>query len=332
MGNSKKGNIIIFIIIIASFEFLFEWIYYVMTGLDDESFYKGLISDLPFVLIMAFVSLLIVHTSNKYFKYKDNIYIRVSFELFVSLIFACTYSFLLNYVFGNLFFEEAVYPELPSLIILVLGNSFIILVLELFFYNQRQLESQKHIAVIEKEKIEYLYSTLKTQVHPHFLFNSLNVLSSLIFEDPQRANIYTKKLSNVYRYFLSTNTQKSVLVKDEISFVESYLYLLLIRFEDALEINITGNREIQKQVIPVSIQLLIENAIKHNVVSVDRPLLVEVNITSECIEVTNNMQPRLNVEESGHGLSNLQKQYTLYGKEIEVSKTTSQFVVKIPYL
>lgn len=330
--ESKKRPIIIFILIVSFLSFMFQWIYDVMTGFNCGNFLMRIFSDLPFVLIMAFVSLLIVHTSNKYFKYKDNIYIRVAFEFFIAIAFAVTYSFLLNYIFGNIALNNPIHPLLPSLIILVLGNVFIILVLELFFYNQRQLESQRHIAVIEKEKIEYLYSNLKTQVNPHFLFNSLNVLSSLIFEDPQRANIYTKKLSNVYRYFLSTNTQKSVIVKDEISFVESYLYLLLIRFEEALKINITGNTEIQKQVIPVSIQLLIENAIKHNVVGIDKPLHVNISITSDYIEVVNNLQPRLNVEESGHGLSNLQKQYTLYNKEIMVSKTRNQFIVRIPYL
>lgn len=332
MGGKRKSNIILFIILIALFEFLFEWIFYVMTGFSGERFYRGLLYDLPFIILMSFVSLLIVHTSNKYFKYKEILYIRVLFELFVSFVFASLYSFSINYLVGCLFFDKPFYPTLPSIIILVLGNSFLILILELFFYNQRHLESQKHIAVIEKERIEYLYATLKIQVNPHFLFNSLNVLSSLIFEDPQRANIYTKKLSNIYRYFLSTNTRSSVLVGEEILFLQSYIYLLQIRFEDALTININGNSEIQKQIIPVSIQLLIENAIKHNVASVEHPLIVNVNISTENIMVVNNLQLRLNVEKSGHGLSNVQKQYALYNKKIEIVQTKDLFSVQIPYL
>lgn len=332
MGGSRKSNIILFIVLIALFFFFFEWIFYVMTGLNGGDFYRGLLYDLPFVMLMSFVSLLIVHTSNKYFKYKDILYIRVLFELFVSFVFASLYSFSINYVLGSLFFDKPFYPTLPSIIILVLGNSFLILILELFFYNQRHLESQQHIAIIEKERVEYLYATLKTQVNPHFLFNSLNVLSSLIFEDPQRANIYTKKLSNIYRYFLSTNTRLSVMVGEEVLFLQSYIYLLQIRFEGALKININGNTEIQKQIIPVSIQLLIENAIKHNVASVEHPLIVDVNIFADNIEVINNLQPRLNVEKSGHGLSNVQKQYSLYDKKIEIMKTKNQFIVRIPYL
>lgn len=122
------------------------------------------------------------------------------------------------------------------------------------------------------------------------------------------------------------------MVEEEILFLQSYIYLLLIRFEDALRININGNAEIQRQIIPISIQLLIENAIKHNVASVENPLTVEVYITTEYIEVINKLRPRLNVEKSGHGLSNLQKQYALYNKKIEVSKTKDKFIVRIPYL
>lgn len=109
------------------------------------------------------------------------IYIRVAFEFFIAIIFAAVYSVSINHIIGVMILGEHDPTYLESAIILILGNVFIVLVLELFFYNQRQLESQKYIAVIEKEWVEYLYATLKTQVNPHFLFNSLNVLSSLIF-------------------------------------------------------------------------------------------------------------------------------------------------------
>lgn len=330
--KTEKHPIIIFVILVALMSLLFEWIYDIMTGLESEDMIERLLLDLPFVMIMSLVSFLIVHSTNKYFRYKDNVYIRVPFELFIAVSFAVVYSISVNYFLAPLLDDGCEPTYLESAIMVALGNFFIVLLLELFFYNKRQLKSEKHIAIIEKERVEYLYATLKTQVNPHFLFNSLNVLSSLIFEDPQRANIYTKKLSNIYRYFLSTNTRLSVPVGEEILFLQSYIYLLQIRFEDALKININGNTDIQKQIIPVSIQLLIENAIKHNVASVEHPLIVDVNIFAENIEVVNNLQLRLNVEKSGHGLSNLQKQYALYNKKIEVSKTKDHFGVQVPYL
>lgn len=330
--ESRKRPIIIFIIIIGFVSLLFEWIFDVMTGSEGGDFLVRLLIDIPVIVILATVSFFIVDTTNKYFKYKDNIYIRVAFELFIGVFFAVAYSLSLNYFIATRIEESPNPIYLASAIMVSLGNVFIVLLLELFFYNRRQLKAENHIAIIEKERVEYLYATLKTQINPHFLFNSLNVLSSLIFEDPQRANIYTKKLSNIYRYFLSTNTHLSVMVEEEMLFLQSYIYLLLIRFEDALKITINGNFGIQKQIIPISIQLLIENAIKHNVVSIEHPLIVDVNITGECIEVVNNLRVRLNVEESGHGLDNLQKQYALYDKKIEIQKTDERFIVRVPYL
>ena len=329
--KNKKQLIILFLCILTFLSFLFQGVYVILTRQKDMDLIDQFV-DLPFVIIMAFVSLLIVHTTNKRFKYKDNIYIRVVFELLVTTVFVIAYSFVIQYILritgtGS---ETADYWE--TTILLLLGNTFIVLMLELFFYNQRQTESKEHIAVIEKERAEYLYATLKTQINPHFLFNSLSVLSSLIFEDSRKANIYTKKLSNIYRYVLSTNTVDRILVKDEMTFLESYIYLLSIRFENSLSVSIKGNTDQREYIIPVSLQLLLENAIKHNVASIDAPLKVNIDIKKEYIEVTNNLQPRINVESGGYGLNNLQRQYALYDKKIEIHKTKTQFTIRIPYL
>lgn len=330
--KTKKRRIAAFILVMGVMSVAFQLVHNILTGFRENSIVMDSLFDFPFVLLMAIVSLLIVHNTNKYFKYKANIYIRILFELFWATLFAAIYSLSISYLIGVIIFNDPTPEYLKSATTVILGNNFCVLLFELFFYNQRQLESGKHIAVIEKEKIEYLYATLKTQINPHFLFNSLNVLSSLIYEDPDRANVYTKKLSNIYRYFLSSNMQQRVSVKEEMAFLESYIYLLSIRFEEALVITINKETGTQEQIIPVSIQLLIENAIKHNTASVESPLTVTIDIMPAYIEVSNNLQPRMNVEESGHGLINLQKQYALYNKRIAVSKTKDRFIVRIPYL
>jgi len=329
--KNKKQLIILFLCILTFVSFLFQGVYVILTQKKDINLIDQFV-DLPFVIFMAFVSLLIVHSTNKRFKYKDNIYIRVVFELIISTVFVLAYSFVIQYILritgtGS---ETADYWE--TTILLLLGNTFIVLMLELFFYNLRQTESKEHIAVIEKERAEYLYATLKSQINPHFLFNSLNVLSSLIYEDSGKANIYTKKLSNIYRYILSTNTIESVTVKEEMAFLESYIYLLSIRFENSLSVTIQGDISSQKHIIPVSLQLLLENAIKHNIASSTEPLHVNIDVNEEYVEMTNNLQPRINVEAGGYGLSNLQKQYAMHNKNIEISKTNTQFAVRIPYL
>lgn len=328
--TSRKQTIILFISIIAMLSLFFQWIYSILTEKKQIDI-SDLFVDLPFIMLMSFISLLLVHTTNKHFKYKDNIYIRVAFELFIASVFAIVYSVILQCILRPILISDLNIYLKPT-IILLLGNIIVILIFELFFYNQRQMEARRHIAIIEKERAEYLYATLKNQINPHFLFNSLNVLSSLTFEDAHRANVYTKKLSNIYRYVLSTNTQEKVEVKEEIFFLESYIYLLSIRFENALDIVISGDKVKQAYIIPVSLQLLLENAIKHNIASVSQPLRIDISISQEYIEVTNNLQLRLTVEESGYGLDNLQKQYKLFNKVIDICRNDTYFTVKIPYL
>lgn len=330
--ENRKQAIITFILVLGGISIVFQWVFDILTGYENNTIVIDALINFPFVVTMALVSLFIVHNTNKYFKYKDNIHIRISFELFLTTFFAALFSFSITLIFGVIMMGDTEPEYIKSATAVVLANIFCTLLLELFFYNQRQFEYGKLIAVNEKEKMEYLYTTLKTQINPHFLFNSLNVLSSLIYEDPRRANVYTKKLSNTYRYFLSTNMQDQVTVKEEIVFLESYIFLLSIRFEDALKIVITGNVEIQEQIVPVSIQLLLENAIKHNIASREVPLTVVINIMPNYIEVINNLQLRLNIEESGHGLINLQRQYALYNKRVVISNTREHFSVRIPYL
>ncbi len=328
--NKKKQPMLVFICIIVIMSFFFEWIYIILVRKEEVNILDILI-DLPFIMLMAFISLLVVHSTNKRFRYKNNIYIRVVFELVITSSFAAIYTFIVQYlVKTEPAADSGAYLE-PAIVFL-LGNNIIVLMLELFFYNQRQAKADTHIAVIEKERAEYLYATLKAQINPHFLFNSLNVLSSLTFESPEKANIYTKKLSNIYRYVLSTNAVERIELKEEIDFLKSYIYLLSIRFENTLVININGDENSQRYIIPVSLQLLLENAMKHNIATKEQPLTVDINIGPECVTVINNIQLRINPEKSGHGLDNLQKQYHMHNKSIKIDSTDSLFIVRIPYL
>ena len=195
------------------------------------------------------------------------------------------------------------------------------------------MEAEKKLAIIEKEKIQYQYETLKAQINPHFLFNSLNVLSSLAYSDAEKTNLFAKKLSGVYRYLLFTNNRPVVTLKEELAFLESYVFLEKIRFEDTLfieidEYDLYGTRLI----IPVSLQLLVENAIKHNIATLKNPLIVRIGFTGEGIMVSNNLQLRSSVDRGGVGLGNLEKQYALYDKAIDIVKNATEFVVRVPFL
>ena len=209
----------------------------------------------------------------------------------------------------------------------------IVLLIEIFFYQQRQMEAEKKLAIIEKEKIRYQYETLKAQINPHFLFNSLNVLSSLAYSDAEKTNLFAKKLSGVYRYLLLTNNRPMVTLKEELAFLESYVFLDKIRFEDTLFIEIDGHDLYgNRLIIPVILQLLVENAIKHNIATLQNPLIVRVGFTDEGITVSNNLQLRSSVDRGGVGLGNLEKQYALYDKAIDIVESATEFTVRVPFL
>jgi LytS/YehU family sensor histidine kinase len=286
--------------------------------------------NLPICIAIGFIDFGIINGIHKKFKHKSTTF-RIITNLILTVSSAILLSIATNYILSvvSTFHFNLLQASLP----LALWNSLIVLVIELFFYNQRQTEAEKKLAITEKEKIQYQYETLKTQINPHFLFNSLNVLSSLTYQDPEKANLFTKKMSGVYRYLLLTNSRSTVTLQEELSFLKSYLFLEQIRFEDALFVNITNEEaHLSKKVIPVSIQLLVENAIKHNIATTKSPLKIQISITDKGIVVSNNLQLRSSVDKGGVGLENLQKQYALHNKKIDILQKDMEFIVKPPFI
>ncbi|WP_303013967.1 sensor histidine kinase [uncultured Bacteroides sp.] len=222
---------------------------------------------------------------------------------------------------------------LQHLLPVILLNSMIVLIIEAFFYNNLFLANKVRLAVVEKEKTKYQLENLKRQVNPHFLFNCLNVLSALAYQDADKANLFTKKLSSVYRYLLATQEENKVPLPDELDFVNAYIYLEQIRFGETLFISMTCDKEaLTKYIVPASVQMLVENALKHNINTRDFPLRIDICIGKEHITVTNNLQLRSTVSKNGVGLKNLEEQYRIHGKCIKVRKSDLDFTVTLPLL
>lgn len=216
---------------------------------------------------------------------------------------------------------------------LFLWNTLIVLIIELLFYNRMYTTNKVRLAMMEKEKAQYQFETLKNQINPHFLFNSLNVLASLTWQDADKANRFTKRLSSVYRYLLTTQHSMKVPLQDELDFVEAYIYLEQIRFGDTLHIHVEYCREaLSKYIIPASIQLLVENALKHNINTLKSPLNISIVIDKDYVTVTNNLQTRGSTTKSRIGLSNLKKQYGMQGLQIEIIHNERYFTVRLPLL
>lgn len=212
-------------------------------------------------------------------------------------------------------------------------NSLFVLLLELLIHTQEQMEYERKIMTAEKEKALYQLYALKTQVNPHFLFNSLNVLASLTYESPELANKFVKKLSVVYRYILTTSQNPTVNLSDEMRFASTYLYLEKMRHGDSLLVDIRETPNMgTRQIIPVSVQMLIENALKHNTATPDKPLTILIEEGVNGVTVSNNIQHRNNVNNTGVGLKNLRKQYELHHLQIIISENDNRFTVFLPYL
>lgn len=213
-----------------------------------------------------------------------------------------------------------------------------IITLSCYLMN-RSLKSRKVMMEMQQLKIENIanqFEALKNQLNPHMLFNSLNTLYSLIRESPEKAQEYLNELSKVMRYTLQKDSDShSISVKEEMEFVYSYIYLLKMRYEDNLTFKFEiAESEMNKKLPKMSIQLLIENAVKHNEISNRHPLSIEVRTKNDSIEVSNRLQLRRGtVSSTGIGLSNLSNRYKLlYKKDIEIIETDNTFTVVLPLI
>ena len=191
----------------------------------------------------------------------------------------------------------------------------------------------------EREKAnmaQYRYIKLKHQVNPHFLFNSLNILDCLICEEKtERASSYTHKLAKVYRYMLKSEEEMVVSLQEELVFVNLYIDLLKERFPSGFEVETdVPDEAMARFVLPCSIQLLIENAIKHNAVSEDNPLIINIKTDGEQIQVTNNLIPKVTQAAStGLGQTYIRQMYLdLTGKQIGIEKTDRNYQVTLPLI
>lgn len=212
----------------------------------------------------------------------------------------------------------------------IFSNVLFVLLIELYIYYANKRIAEQRAVEAERKKAHYQFLALKNQMNPHFLFNSMNVLSSLIYQDADKANVFTKKLSAVYRYLLGTDKYITVTLAEELEFVNNYIYLQKVRFGESIQVEYAIPEEaMQRTVIPASIQVLVENAIKHNRCTVDTPLHISIVYQKGIITVTNNLQLRYDVVKSGIGLKNLAMQYELQGKKIVVHQNAESFSVSL---
>ena len=217
---------------------------------------------------------------------------------------------------------------LPTLVVTLIYES-------AYFFNAWKMHVKKTEA-LARENIQSQLETLKNQLDPHFLFNSLNTLASLIDEDNLDAQKYLEQLSDVYRYVLVNREKNTVSLEEEMGFLDAYLYLNKIRFRENLLVEKHLSAEsYSHQIAPLSLQMLVENAIKHNIVSKESPLRIRISEEDHhYLSVENNIQAKKTFEKSTKvGLQNIINRYHLLtGREVEITHNTATFKVNLPLL
>ena len=186
---------------------------------------------------------------------------------------------------------------------------------------------------MKREQLALQYETLKNQINPHFLFNSLNAVTSLISTDPDKAILFVKKLSEVLRYVLEQKDHELITLDDELQFLEAFIFLQKIRFGDNLTVNINV-LDRNYYIVPLALQMLIENAIKHNVISKQFPLTIDISIKNENYLVVSNKLKRKPVLNSSHiGLDNIRSQYSFFSSDpVIVAESETEFRVELPLI
>jgi len=273
---------------------------------------------------------------NRYFPYERNLIGRIALQIFLGSLFGLFVRVLIYY------FAEPYFPfHLDDLFLAVTWALYIILpsAINLIFFTgyfiARWKEGILKAERLEKEKALVQFDNLKNQLNPHFLFNALTSLNSLIHEDAPLASRFLQHLSKVYRYVLQHKDENVVSMQTELDFINNYIFLAETRFGVALSITVQLDSScLDRMVIPVTTQVLLENAFKHNVMETGRPLHIQIFAEPDYLVIQNNLQRRRNVESSNkQGLENLKSLYQyLSAKPVLIEETQSQFAVKIPWL
>lgn len=281
---------------------------------------------------------------NKYFSQKYNFGLRFS----ISIGYMILYSAFVSSIFGWLFYNVSLKMwglehKLPGFVFFDFDINFGAFVFcifvfglsSIFYYFNHYKEAAILAERLKKTNLQAKYQALVNQIDPHFFFNSMSTLSSLVYEDADLSAEYISKLSRMYRYILDKRESNIVLIGEELEFLKAYIFLIKIRHKDNIEFDIQVSDNLNNKMIPpLTLQLLAENAVKHNKFSEDSPLRVNIREDEKYWIISNNIDKRKLIETSNKiGLENIKNRIELISeKTIEVEESLDNFTVRIPKL
>jgi len=241
----------------------------------------------------------------------------------------------------NVFMLKAAFIKFSDEAITAIYYLFFLVILPAFlefavFLLNRWRTGLAEVERFRKENAEFRFEALRAQINPHFLFNSLNTLSSLIYEDRDKAAGFIRHLSDVYRYVLENRNRETITLSEELTFIKAFVYLYQLRFDNKLTVSVAVEETLlQRLIAPMTLQLLIENAVKHNIVSTRKPLNIEIYTDENLfLNVRNNLQKKQTEEVStAMGLKNIVSRYGFLTRlPVEIKETDNEFIVKVPLI
>lgn len=317
--------------------------YFVMLG-DSELSESLSVWDYTLTAILGILLSYFIYQStlvlDKLYSFQKNIGVRLLMSLLIHFVVSFLFIYGCLYIYGH-YIDEVLNFSVTYNDILIKAGILIFLAILLFeviyfaYFSYKSYTTYQIASVKQKRKqIELQLRALKSQLSPHFLFNSLNTISSLIYKDISRAEVFIRKLATLYQYTLDSYDKKLVSVQEELNFVNSYLFLIKTRFDRSFECFIELPEDVlQTRIPPLALQMLLENAIKHNQLQTGNPLKVTIDVQGDFISVTNNITDIPHkVSSFKIGLKNINSRYLLLaGKGIQVSNE-EVFQVKIPII
>jgi hypothetical protein len=284
--------------------------------------------------------LIMIWSRGKFPNFKD-VRKRLIHQSVFMLLFTVVGDNLLGWLMNDLYFGKANGGQFNTDVFInsnsaaIFCTIMIIAVYESIYFMNELKKSVEEKETLKRENLKAQLNALRTQVNPHFLFNNLNTLTAIIPDTPGRAIEFVQQMSKVYRHILEVEDEKSIPLKDELDVLRAYGFLLKTRFGDNLDIEIdVPDDKLQQKIVPLSLQLLMENAIKHNIVSSAKPLRIKVFAENGHLLVSNNLQVKNQlIESTGIGLDNIRNRYKLLGdKEVVVAESGESFTVSIPLI
>lgn len=313
-----------------------------LTGVFEDLTSSDLLYWLGYIYFI-FLSFLIWHGNRfflleqrKHFDWFSQPFRKVGVLLFANVFYTAPITVillmgwykLLDYGFTN--WHAIQLTTLVNVIVVI----FITHVYETVYLIKQREQDLLRVERTEKSRIQSELQALKSQIDPHFMFNTLNTLSHLIETDAKKAFEFNQNLSDIYRYIIQNKERNLVMLEDEITFLSAYYSLLKIRFGEGFVMSLNIRHDENYLIPPISIQLLLENAVKHNSFSATNPLMVQIKQESAVIEVKNNKSLKISDDAvSGTGLKNLNERMKLVmNKSIEISDEEDWFIVRLPLL